>query len=90
MLRWTSALLLIGPIILLVIGFRRGRNEHRAASLRTIFTIYVAAAAAPLVFALLWRLDATRILIELHGVAFRGSQPIRKIVRESRGRITIG
>ncbi len=90
MLRWTSALLLAGPIILLVIALRRGRNEHRSASLRTIFTIYVAAAAAPLVFALLWRLDATRILIELHGVAFRGSQPIRKVVRESRGRITIG
>jgi cell division protein FtsW (lipid II flippase) len=89
-MQWTSALLLIGPIVLLVIALRRGRNEHRPASLRTIFIIYVAAAAAPLLFALLWRLDATRILIELHGVAFRGSQPIRKVVRESRGRISIG
>ncbi len=86
-MQWTSALLLIGPIILLVIARRRFRGP---APLRTIFTIYVAAAAAPLLFALLWRLDATRILIELHGVAFRGSQPIRKVVRESRGRITIG
>ena len=95
MLRWTSALLLIGPIVLLTLAFRRERDGRQPASARTILFVYMAAAAAPLLFALLWRLDATRILIELHGIAFRGNgtAAVRKEVRERRqgsGRIVIG
>jgi len=95
MLRWTSVLLLVGPIVLLWIAFRRGRDERSAASPRTILLIYLVSAAAPLLFALLWRLDATRIVIELHGIAFRGNgtDAVRRVVRERRqgsGRIVIG
>ena len=96
MLRWTSILLLAAPAVLLVYAFlRRQRDERRAATLRTIFILYLVSGAAPLVFALLWRLDATRIVIELHGIAFRGNgtSVIRREVRERRqgsGRIVIG
>lgn len=94
MLRWTSLLLLAGPVILLVYALRR-RRGHESSSLRTALIIYGFCAAAPLVFAVLWRLDATRVGIELHGIAFRtnGGGIIRKEVRERRqgsGRLVIG
>lgn len=93
MLNWTSVLVLAGPVILLLYTFRR-RDSRNAAPFGTIFLIYLISAAAPLVFALVWRLDATRVAIELHGIAFRsgGTAPLRKEVRERRpgsGRIVI-
>lgn len=94
MLRWTSVLLLAGPAILLVYALRR-RDGREVPSLRTLFLVYAISAAAPLTFALLWRLDATRVAIELHAIAFRasGTAPIRKEIRERRqgsGRVVVG
>lgn len=94
MLRWTSVLLLAGPVILLLYALRR-RDGRELPSLRTLFFVYAISAAAPLTFALLWRLDATRVAIELHAIAFRtsGTAPIRKEVRERRqgsGRVVVG
>ncbi|HUR83293.1 MAG TPA: hypothetical protein VM733_21220 [Thermoanaerobaculia bacterium] len=93
LLNWTSALLLAGPIALLVFAFRR-RDARTSATFASLLTIYILGAAAPLVFALLWRFDATRAAIELHGIAFRtNGAELRKEVRERRpnsGRIVIG
>ncbi|HUR82423.1 MAG TPA: hypothetical protein VM733_16795, partial [Thermoanaerobaculia bacterium] len=94
MLRWTSLLLLAGPVILLLYAMRR-RDSREPASLRTILTLYAIGAAAPLLFAIVWRLDATRVGIELHGIAFRtsGRETIRKEVRERRqgsGSVVVG
>ncbi len=94
MLHWTSVLLLIAPVVLLVYAFRP--HEPRSSpSLRTLVLIYLVSGAAPLLFAIAWRLDATRVVIELHAIAFRseGKDTIRKDVRERRqgsGRIVIG
>lgn len=94
MLHWTSVLLLIAPVVLLVYAFRP--HESRSSpSLRTLVLIYLVSGAAPLLFAIAWRLDATRAVIELHAIAFRseGRDAIRKDVRERRpgsGRIVIG
>ncbi|MGN6183672.1 MAG: hypothetical protein ACTHQM_08475 [Thermoanaerobaculia bacterium] len=93
LLNWTSVLLLVGPIALLVFAFRK-RDARTPATFATLLAIYVLGAAAPLVFAFLWRLDATRVAIELHGIAFRtNTAELRKEVRERRpnsGRIVIG
>jgi hypothetical protein len=93
LLNWTSVLLLVGPIALLVFAFRK-RDARAPATLATLLTIYVFGAAAPLAFAFLWRLDATRAAVELHGIAFRtDTAELRKEVRERRpnsGRLVIG
>lgn len=94
MLNWTSALMLAGPVVLLWYALRY-RGSRTPAPFREILFIYLISAAAPLVFSILWRLDATRIAIELHGIAFRsgGTESLRKEVRERRpgsGRIVIG
>lgn len=94
MLRWTSVLLLAGPAILLFYALRR-RDGREVPTLRTLLFVYAISAAAPLVFAVIWRFDATRVAIELHAIAFRtsGSAPIRKEVRERRqgsGRVVVG
>lgn len=94
MLTWTSVLLLAGPVIVLWHALRR-RDSHLPATFRRILILYVVSAAAPLACAILWRLDATRVAIELHGIAFRssGTETLRKEVRERRpgsGRIVIG
>ena len=94
MLSWTSLLLLAGPVVLLMVALRP-HDSRTPASFRTLLIIYAISAAAPLCFALLWRIDATRVSIELHGIAFRsgGTRELRKEVRERRpnsGRIVIG
>jgi len=94
MLQWTSVLLLIAPVLLLIYAFRV-HDAARPAPLRTMVLIYLVAGAAPLLFTVLWRLDATRIVIELHAIAFRSENGsvVRKDVRERRpgsGRIVIG
>lgn len=95
MLTWTSALLLAAPLFLLSYALTHREAAGREAPLRTVFLIYVICAAAPLAFALFWRLDATRVVIELHAIAFRGdgSARVQKDVRERRpnsGRVVIG
>ncbi|HET8773243.1 MAG TPA: hypothetical protein VFP80_05610 [Thermoanaerobaculia bacterium] len=94
MLNWTSVLLLGGPAVLLWWALRY-RDSRNPASYRTILFVYAVSAAAPLVFSIVWRLDAMRVAIELHGIAFRagGTETLRKEVRERRpgsGRIVIG
>lgn len=94
MLQGTSILLLIAPVLLLVYAFRTEEEPARPASLRTLVLIYLLCGAAPLLFAIFWRLDATRVVIELHAIAFRSEDgsTIRKEVRERRqgsGRIVI-
>jgi hypothetical protein len=94
MLNWTSVLLLVAPVVLLLMTLRHN-DARRPAAFPALLFIYVVCAAAPLVFAVLWRLDATRATIELHGIAFRtsGNTELRKEVRERRtgsGRIVIG
>lgn len=93
-LTWTSMLLLAGPVVLLLLALRHRQSRH-PASFRMLLLLYAIGAAAPLIFALVWRLDATRAAIELHGIAFRaeGTETLRKEVRERRagsGRIVIG
>lgn len=94
MLTWTSLLLAAGPAILLVFALGH-RDAREPATLRLLVIVYAVAAAVPLSFAVLWRLDATRVAIELHAIAFRasGDAPLRKVVSERRqgtGRIVIG
>lgn len=85
MLTWTSVLLLAGPVVLLLYALRH-RGSRSPAAFRTLLIVYAVSAAAPLIFAIIWRLDATRVAIELHGIAFRsgGTTTLRKEVRERR------
>jgi len=106
-MQWTSVLLLIAPVALLVMAWggplaRRiaagpaaGGTAGQRPALRQIIFIYLISGAAPLLFAIFWRNDATRIVIELRAIAFRseGGGVIRKAVHEKRkgsGRIVIG
>jgi hypothetical protein len=93
-LTWTSLLLAAGPAILLFLALKH-RDAREPATLRLLVIVYAVAAAVPLSFAVLWRLDATRVAIELHAIAFRagGNTPLRKVISERRagsGRIVIG
>ncbi len=95
MLNWTSALILVAPVFLIGYALLHRRTAGEEASFRSIALLYLVCAAAPLAFALLWRVDATRVVIELHGIAFRsdGAKTIVKDVRERRpgsGRVLIG
>jgi hypothetical protein len=95
MLNASSALLLAAPLFLVAYALTHRANAQQEAPRRTIALVYIVCAAAPLLFALLWRIDATRVVIELHAIAFRteGTTKIRKDVRERRpgsGRVVIG
>lgn len=95
MLNATSALLLAAPLFLLAYALTHRATAREEAPPRAIALVYIVCAAAPLLFALLWRIDATRVAIELHAIAFRGdgTAKIRKEVRERRpgsGRVVIG
>src|SRR5260221_7361839 len=88
LLRLTSGLFLIAPAALFLIALARRQSLSAQASRMVIVFVYAIGAAAPLLVAFLWRLDATRIVIELRGAAFRTERhaPIRKqIVPRSRG-----
>ncbi len=94
MLQWTSILLLIAPVLLLVYALRP-HDATAPLTLRSLVLLFLVAGATPLAFAILWRLDATRVMIELHAIAFRteGGNEIRRDVRERRqgsGRVVIG
>lgn len=91
----SSLLLLVAPLVLLAIALRGGQDLRRPATLRMIAFVLVLATSVPLIFAPLWRFDATRVAIELHGIGFRshGAETVRREVRERRagsGRVVIG
>src|SRR5689334_411509 len=94
-LRFSSALLLIAPVVLLLIAVGSRRTASKSCPVRALTLIYALPVIAPLLFTFLWRLDATRIMIELHGIAFRteGNDPIRKsaaLWSGESGRLVVG
>lgn len=92
MLAASSALLLLAPPFLVAFALVHRQQAFVELPRKTIALIYVVCAIAPLLFALIWRIDATRIVLELHAIAFRGDD-VRKDVYERRagsGRVVIG
>ncbi|HEX6159806.1 MAG TPA: FtsW/RodA/SpoVE family cell cycle protein [Thermoanaerobaculia bacterium] len=93
MLTWTSALLLAAPLFLLAYALTHRNEAHAEVPWKRIALVYVVCALAPIVFALIWRIDATRFVLELHAIAFRGDEIVRKEIRERKagnGRVVIG
>lgn len=89
----TSVLLLLAPIVFLVIAAKR--NLRAPATWQLLATVYGLPAIVLLAYSLIWRIPATRIVIELHGIAFRSDEngTIRKDIRERTpggGRVVIG
>jgi hypothetical protein len=86
----TSVLLVIAPLVFLVIASRA--DLTRRTPLRLLLWIYGLPAVVLLAYSALWRWDATRIVSELHGVAFRSADggAIRKEIRLRGNRVLIG
>lgn len=89
----TSILLLLAPVVFVIIAMKRGPRE--AATWRLLAIVYGLPAVVLLSYSMIWRVPATRIVIELHGIAFRsdGNAAIRKEIRErtpGSGRVVIG
>src|SRR6185436_8806298 len=89
----TSALLLIAPAVLLAFALRA--DVQRRAEPRQVFLVYGLPALVLIAFSLFWRIPATRIVLEMHGVAFRSEdgRALRKSVRErtpASSRVVIG
>jgi hypothetical protein len=89
----TSILLLIAPVVLLAIALKS--DLRQPASLRLLAVAYGLPAVVLLGYCLIWRVPATRILIELHGIAFRadGGAPLRKEIDQrtpGSSRVVIG
>jgi hypothetical protein len=95
MLIASSILLLVSPVVFLVILARKYKEMSREAERPFVFVAYALPAAALVLYALIWRLDATRVLLELRAVAFRSlsGAEVQKPVSEreaGRGRIVLG
>ena len=95
MLTSSSILLLVCPILLLALLLAKRDAPFAPAERPTVFLAYVAPAVVLVLYAFIWRLDATRVLLTLRAVAFRtlSGAPITTTVREEeagRGRILIG
>jgi cell division protein FtsW (lipid II flippase) len=79
----TSLLLLLAPVVLLILAARSG-NLSKLATTRSLAIVYGLPAIVLVTYCLIWRVPATRILVELHGIAFRadGNAVLRKEIRE--------
>ncbi len=79
----SGAIVLAAALVLAVIAFRTADLQRRATG-KTLLVIYLAAFAPALIMSALWWRDAMRIMIELHGIAFRSESGaiLRKDVRE--------
>jgi hypothetical protein len=79
----SGALLLAAVLVLVVVAVHTGDLQRRATP-RMLLLVYLVGIAPALVMSALWWHDSLRIMIELHGVAFRGESGtvLRKDVRE--------
>ncbi|HEV7764549.1 MAG TPA: hypothetical protein VGQ76_06070 [Thermoanaerobaculia bacterium] len=79
----SGALVLAAVVVLAVIAFRT-TDMQRRASTRTLFLVYFVGIAPALAMSALWWKDALRVMIELHGIAFRSENGavLRKDIRE--------
>ncbi|HVE70304.1 MAG TPA: hypothetical protein VNI54_02970 [Thermoanaerobaculia bacterium] len=80
----SSFLLLLMPALLVVVALSMRKQASRPANMTMLLVVYVATALVPLAISTIWRLKATRIVIELRGLAFRsvGGQPLREPIVE--------
>ena len=90
----SGALLLTAVVVLIVLAVRTV-DVQRRASARVLLLVYFVGIAPALMMSSLWWRDVLRVMIELHGIAFRGDggKVLRKDVRESApgsNRILIG
>lgn len=90
----SGAIVLAAVVVLGVIAFRAA-DLRRRASLKTLLVVFFVGCAPALILSALWWRDALRVMIELHGIAFRseGGATLRKDVRErtpGSGRVMIG
>lgn len=91
----SSFLLLLMPALLVVVALSMQKHAARPANARMLLVVYIASALIPIWIATIWRLKATRVVIELRGIAFRGTddKPLREPVIERTaggGRLLIG
>ncbi|HYI11831.1 MAG TPA: hypothetical protein VEK57_22435 [Thermoanaerobaculia bacterium] len=79
----TGAVVLAAVLVLAVIAWRTADLQRRATG-RALLLIYLVGFAPALIMSALWWRDAMRIMIELHGIAFRSENGavLRKDVRE--------
>ena len=91
----SSVLLLLLPALLVAMALSTRRHASRRANMTMLVVLYVAPALIPLALSAIWRLKATRIVIELRGIAFRSvsGQPLREPIVErtaGSGRLLVG
>jgi UPF0716 family protein affecting phage T7 exclusion len=84
MLSAGSALLLLAAVVTLVVFAARTAELQRRASMRALLVVFFVGTAPALAMSALWWRDALRVVIELHGIAFRSESgaTLRKDVRE--------
>lgn len=84
MLSIGSGALLLAAVLVLVVLAGRTADVQRRASVRVLLLVYFVGIAPALTMSALWWRDALRVMIELHGIAFRSESGtvLRKDVRE--------
>jgi hypothetical protein len=80
----SGALLLTAVVVLIVLAVRTADLQRRASA-RALLLVYFVGMAPALLMSSLWWRDALRVMIELHGIAFRSEsgKTLRKEVRGS-------
>ncbi|HSY52298.1 MAG TPA: hypothetical protein VLC46_26080 [Thermoanaerobaculia bacterium] len=91
----SSLLLLVAPLFILVLAVAVRSRVLLPAGPRLLVLLYLVPALTPIAISLIWRIPATRIVIELRGLAFRApeGETLRKPVTErtaGSGRLLIG
>ena len=95
LLSYSSLLLLVAPVVVLVLTIAVRSRVLLPAGARLLVILYFVPALTPIAISLIWRVPATRIVIELRGLAFRApeGETLRERVTErapGSGRLLIG
>jgi len=91
----SSLLLLVAPLVILVLAIAVRSRVLLPAGAKLLVILYFVPALTPIAISLIWRIPATRIVIELRGLAFRAPEreTLRKRITErtpGSGRLLIG
>ncbi len=91
----SSLLLLVVPLLILTLAIAVRPRALAPAGVRVLMVLYLLPALTPIAISLIWRIQATRIVIELRGLAFRApeGETLHKRITERTpggGRIIIG
>lgn len=91
----SSLLLLVAPLLVLILAVAERSRVLLPAGPRLLLILFLMPALTPIAISLIWRIPATRIVIELRGLAFRspdGATLRERIIERTpgSGRLLIG